>query len=85
MGVLRAAGKTVAAAVPAAQLARLGLPALIAVVVLAALVLATGWWILASDRRAARLARILRACHRPLAPAPSAAASPRRRRKTASG
>jgi hypothetical protein len=84
MAVLRAEGCAVAAAVPAAQLARLGLPALIAAAVLAVLVLATGWWILADDGRAARLAQILRACHRSPVPeppevGPAAAGRPRRR------
>ena len=43
MGTVRAAGKAVVAAVPAAQLARLGLPALCA---LAMLMLAAGCWVL---------------------------------------
>ncbi|MGP0022966.1 MAG: hypothetical protein ACLPKE_06315 [Streptosporangiaceae bacterium] len=59
MVVLRQAGKLAAEAVPVAQLARLGLPALIAVAVLAVLVLAAICWIIDSDERCSRVARVL--------------------------
>jgi hypothetical protein len=61
MTVLRAAGRAAAAAVPAAQLARLGLPALAGVLGLAVLVLAVICWVLASDARCERMANVLRA------------------------
>ena len=51
MAVLRAAGKAAVGIVPAAQLARLGLPALVAGGVLAVLVLGAGCWVIASDAR----------------------------------
>ena len=59
IGALRAARKAAVAAVPAAQLARLGLPALIAICALAVLVLTAGCWILGSDDRADRAAKVL--------------------------
>ena len=62
MAVLRTVGKAAAAVVPTAQLARLGMPALLSIVALAALIIAAGCWVLASDGRAARLTQILRAC-----------------------
>jgi len=55
--LLRAA----AGVVPVAQLARLGIPALIALVALAVLMLVTGWWILADDARTARAAIVMQA------------------------
>jgi hypothetical protein len=61
MAVLRAAGWAAAVAVPAAQLARLGLPALLAVCGLAVLVLTLACWVLGSDARCERAAKILRA------------------------
>jgi len=70
MAVLRAAGRAVAAAVPAAQLARLGLPALLAVCGLAVLMLAVACWVLASDARCERVAKVLTAWRG--APAPAA-------------
>jgi Mg-chelatase subunit ChlI len=55
--LLRAA----AGVVPVAQLARLGMPALIALVALAVLMLVTGWWILADDARTARAVIVMQA------------------------
>lgn len=79
MGVLRAAVKAVAAAVPAVQLARLGLPALVGVLGLAALVLAAGCWVLASDARCERVAKVLGAWRGTTAsPAEAAAPDPAR-------
>ncbi len=51
------------------QLARLGLPALIAVAPLAVLVLAAVCWVLADDARAARAAAVLQAWRGSLPPA----------------
>jgi len=80
MGFLRAAGKTAATLVPTAQLARLGLPALIAAGVLLVLILAAGCWILASDGPAARLACILDAWRgNPIPDPPTTAPQPTRR------
>lgn len=59
MAVLRGAVKAAAALVPAAQLARLGLPALIAACGLAVCVLAVACWVLASDKRADRATAML--------------------------
>ena len=59
MVVLRAVGKAAAVAVPTAQLARLGLPALIAVCTLTVLVLVAGCWVLSSDDRTGRVAKVL--------------------------
>ena len=59
MAVLRGVGKAAGGAVPVAQLARLGLPALVTGGVLAVLVLGAVCWILTSDARAGRLARVL--------------------------
>jgi hypothetical protein len=55
--------------VPTIQLARLGLPALIAVAPLAVLVLAAVCWVLADDARAARAAAVLQAWRGSLPPA----------------
>ena len=73
MAVLRQAGKLAAEAVPVAQVARLGLPALIAVAVLAVLVLAAMCWVIGSDERCDRVARVLgvwRGAPASVAPAP---------------
>jgi hypothetical protein len=59
MAALRAAAKAAVAAVPMAQLARLGLPALAGVIGLAVLVLAAVCWVLASDARCERVAKML--------------------------
>ena len=72
MAILRAVARAAAAAVPAAQLARLGFPALIGAFGLAVLVLATAWWVLASDAWCERAAKVLGACHA----APAEAAPP---------
>ena len=58
---MRAVLRAAAGMVPVAQLARLGLPALIAVMALAVLVLVAGCWILADDARAARAAIVMQA------------------------
>jgi hypothetical protein len=77
MAVLRAAGKAAVGIVPAAQLARLGLPALVAGGVLAVLVLGAGCWVIASDARASRAAKVLGAWRGAAAdPAPPVAAFP---------
>ncbi len=73
MAVLRQAGKLAAEAVPVAQLARSGLPALIALAVLAVLVLAAVCWVIGSDERCDRVARVLgawRGAPASVAPAP---------------
>jgi len=64
MAVLRAAVKAAAAAVPAAQLTRLGLPALAGVIGLTVLVLAVICWLLASDARCERVPKMLGALAR---------------------
>ena len=57
--MLRHAGKIAAGAVPAAVLARLGLPALGGVVFLAVLAAGVTCWLLGSDARANRVIRVL--------------------------
>jgi hypothetical protein len=57
--VLRHAGKVAAGAVPAVALARLGLPALGAVIFLAVLAAGVTCWLLGSDARANRVAQVL--------------------------
>jgi hypothetical protein len=59
MGTLRRAGKVVVGVVPVAQLARLGLPAFIALVAFAVMVLAVICWIIRSHDRCERVSRIL--------------------------
>jgi hypothetical protein len=67
---LRYAGKAVAVIVPVSQLARLGLPALIVLGFLAILILAISCWIIASDDRSSRMARLMLAARgRPAVPA----------------
>lgn len=58
-GVLRRAGKVAAGAVPTALAARLGLPALAALVFLAVLVIGVACWVFGSDARADRVSRVL--------------------------
>jgi len=70
MTIVRAVARAAAVAVPAAQLARLGVPALIGAFGLAVLVLAAACWVLASDARCERAAKVLGACRA----APAAAA-----------
>ena len=77
MAVLRAVTRAAAAAVPAAQLARLGFPALIGAFGLAVLVLVVACSVLASDARAGRAAKVLGACR--AAPAAAAPAPARAR------
>jgi hypothetical protein len=70
MTTLRHAGKAVAVMVPVSQLARLGLPALIVLGSLAILMLAISCWIIASDDRSSRMARLMLAARgRPAVPA----------------
>ena len=72
MAALRAVARAAAVAVPAAQLARLGFPALIGAFGLAVLILAVACWVLASDARCERAAKVLGACHAaPAAVAPA--------------
>ena len=81
MTVLRAVARAAAVAVPAAQLARLGVPALIGAFGLAVLVLAAACWVLASDARCERAAKVLGACRAaPAAAAPSHPVPARARR-----
>jgi hypothetical protein len=76
MAALKLAGKAAAGAVPLAQLARLGLPALAGLLAFAALVLATVCWILSSDARSDRVTRVLQACRSGTARTPDAVSSP---------
>jgi len=70
MTALRHAGKAVALMVPASQLARLGLPVLIMLGTLVVLVLAISCWVIASDDRSNRMARLMLAARgRPAFPA----------------
>ena len=77
---LRHIGKVFAGAVPAVALARLGLPALAALVFLAVLTAGVTCWLLGSDARTARVSQVLRAWKgRPESPAadsPAALALP---------
>jgi hypothetical protein len=58
--ILRHTGRAVAAIVlPAGLLARLGLPALAALVFLVVLALAAGCWIISNDGRSDRLTRMI--------------------------
>jgi hypothetical protein len=57
--VVKRAGQAAAGALPAALLARLGLPALAALVLFGVLVLAVTCWILNSANRSGRVARIM--------------------------
>ena len=59
MAMLRRAGKVAAGAVPAALVARLGVPALGALVFLAVLVAGVACWVVGSDARANRVRRVL--------------------------
>ncbi len=61
MAALKLADKMAASAVPVAQLARLGLPALAGTLAFAVLVLAAVCWLLGSDDRTDRAARLLQA------------------------
>jgi len=63
MTMLRHTGKVAAGALSAALVARLGWPALGVLVLLVFLVAGLACWILSSDARAARVARILAAWH----------------------
>jgi hypothetical protein len=72
--ILRHAGQIAAGAVPATLLARLGLPALVAVVSLAIAALAMTCWVLSSEDRTNRVSQIILA--RRGQPTIPAAASP---------
>jgi hypothetical protein len=63
MTMLRHAGKVTAGALSAALVARLGLPALGALVFLAVLVAGVVCWVLSDDARAECVTRILSAWH----------------------
>lgn len=80
--------KRAAAAVPVAQLARLGLPALVGTLVFAVLMLAAVCWLLGSDDRTARAACLLQAWRAGAASTPGTASAlpgppPRRKRPRA--
>jgi hypothetical protein len=60
---LKGAGRVIAGILPAAALARLGMPALVAAVFLAVLVVGTACWIVASDDRSDRVTRMIYARH----------------------
>jgi hypothetical protein len=69
MTALRHTGKVAALMVPASQLARLGLPALITLGTLVMLVLAILCWVIASDDRSNRTAQLMLAARgRPALP-----------------
>lgn len=79
MSALRRAGRVAAGMLPAAVVARLGMPALAAAVFLAVLALGAACWIIANGDRSDRLTRMIYARHgdaRSLIPAPPAAPSP---------
>lgn len=59
MAMLKRAGKVAAEVVPAVTLARLGLPALGAVVFLSVLLLAAACWVIGSRDRAERVSQML--------------------------
>ena len=63
MTMLRHTGKVVAGALSAALMAQLGLAALGVLVLLVLLAAGLAYWVLSSDARTARLARILVAWH----------------------
>jgi hypothetical protein len=75
MSVLRGVGKVIAGAVPAALVARLGLPALGALVFLVVLAVWAACWVFCSDVRTERVSRVLLAwrgnasCLPPVGPA----------------
>jgi hypothetical protein len=71
----RKATKAVAGVIPAAVIARLGLPALVALLFLAVLVLAIACWVISNQARTDRVTQILLA-HRGTAIAPPTTAVP---------
>jgi hypothetical protein len=75
MAALRLAGKLAAGAVPVVEMARLGLPALVGLLTFAVLVLGTVCWVLGSDARCERLARVLQAWRAGAGSRPSAVSS----------
>jgi hypothetical protein len=90
MTLLRHTGKVVAGALSAALIVQLCLPALGVFVLLIVLAAGLACWVLSSDARAARLARILTAWHGgitstepdvPAIPSPRSHHRPRRRDK----
>lgn len=83
-GTLKHAGQVIAGMLPAAVLARLGMPALAALVFLAALVLGVACWIIGSPDRSDRVNRMMlarrgNATCLTQGPPPASSASPRRR------
>ncbi len=79
----RRVGQTVAGILPVAVLARLGMPALAAAVVLAVLVLGVTCWVINSDSRTDRVNRMMLACrgNARCLRAGTSAPSPSRRRR----
>jgi hypothetical protein len=76
-GTLRRAGQMMAGAIPAALMARLGMPALGAVVFLAVVVLAVTCWVIASGDRTDRVSQMMLARRgQASCPAPGTAAPP---------
>jgi hypothetical protein len=59
IAVLRRAGKIAAGAVPTVLVARLGLPALTGLILLAVIVLGAVCWVIRSDARTDRVSRML--------------------------
>jgi hypothetical protein len=88
MSALKRAGRVTAGIVPAAALARLGLPALAAVVFLGVLALGAACWVIASSDRSDRVTRMIyarRGDGRSLGPgSPGSPARVSRRRPTGS-
>jgi hypothetical protein len=76
MAALKLAGKVAAGAVPLAQLARLGLPALVGLLAFAVLVLVAVCWILSSDARSDRVTQVLQAYRSRTANFPDTVSSP---------
>jgi hypothetical protein len=88
MSAVRWAGRVTAGLLPAAALARLGVPALAAAVFLAVLALGAACWVIASGARSDRVTRMIYARHgnaRSLPPgSPAAPARASRRKPTRS-
>ena len=87
VAVLRSACKVAAGAVPTVLVARLGLPALGGLVLLAVIVLGAACWVICSDARTDRVSRVLLAwrgnvgCLAPGGPAAPSSSVPRPRRR----
>ncbi len=88
---LKHVGRAVAGMLPTAVLARLGMPALAAVVFLAVLVLGVACWVISNPDRSDRVIRMMLArrgnvrCLAPTSSAPSVPASRPRRQSISSG